>query len=528
MSTEREILLPDIGDFESVDVIEVAVKPGDKVDIEDALVTLESDKATMDIPSPAAGIVKEMKVSVGDKIAQDAVIMILIESEEEEPATEPTSTSSETTAPLETLEIKMPDIGDFESVEVIDVVVKAGDEVDVESTLITVESDKAAMDIPSPSAGKVIQVLVKTGDKVAQGNLILTLEAANTPEEAPISEPPETANRPELPEKVDAPKTGPRTAPATPASSQTVGSSNSSKAHASPAIRKFARELGVDLGLVRGSGAKGRILKDDVKSFTKAVMSSDRVFEKSGGFSLPEIPPIDFSKFGPIETIPLSRLKKLGGQNLHRSWINVPHVTQFDEADITELEAFRKSKSDAAAKEGVKLTPLTFFIKAIVVALAKFPEFNASLSPDGENLILKNYFHIGIAVNTEQGLMVPVVRDAEQKGIYELARELAELAQKARDKKLSPSQMQGGCFTISSLGHIGGTGFTPIVNTPEVGILGVSRSTMKPVYQNGEFLPRLMLPYSLSYDHRVIDGVAAAEFTRYLSTVLTDIRHILL
>jgi len=461
MSTEREILLPDIGDFESVDVIEVAVKPGDKVDIEDALVTLESDKATMDIPSPAAGIVKEMKVSVGDKIAQDAVIMILIESEEEEPATEPTSTSSETTAPLETLEIKMPDIGDFESVEVIDVVVKAGDEVDVESTLITVESDKAAMDIPSPSAGKVIQVLVKTGDKVAQGNLILTLEAANTPEEAPISEPPETANRPELPEKVDAPKTGPRTAPATPTSSQTVGSSNSSKAHASPAIRKFARELGVDLGLVRGSGAKGRILKDDVKSFTKAVMSSDRVFEKSGGFSLPEIPPIDFSKFGPIETIPLSRLKKLGGQNLHRSWINVPHVTQFDEADITELEAFRKSKSDAATKEGVKLTPLTFFIKAIVVALAKFPEFNASLSPDGKNLILKNYFHIGIAVNTEQGLMVPVVRDAEQKGIYELARELAELAQKARDKKLSPSQMQGGCFTISSLGHIGGTGLLP-------------------------------------------------------------------
>jgi pyruvate dehydrogenase E2 component (dihydrolipoamide acetyltransferase) len=527
MSLEKEILLPDIGDFESVDVIEIAVKAGDHVEAEDTLVTLESDKATMDIPSPSAGVVKELKVSVGDKIAQDAVLLILIKSENT--AAEPTPATAiepEGTAATQEIEILVPDIGDFESVEIIDVVVAAGDEVEVESTLITVESDKATMDIPSPNAGRVKKVMVNHGDKVAQGGLILSLEVTELKPEVSSPKADDTTttavSQAEATEKIETQ----RPSPLTPTGAQTVGSSNSAKAHASPAIRKFARELGVDLGLVRGSGTKGRILKDDVKSFTKAVMSSDRVFEKSGGFSLLEIPPVDFSKFGPVESVPLTRLKKLGGQNVHRSWINVPHVTQFDEADITELEAFRKSKSDVAAKEGVKLTPLTFFIKAIVVALGKFPEFNASLSPDAENLILKKYCHIGIAVNTDQGLMVPVIRDADKKGIYELARELTELADKARDKKLSPSEMQGGCFTISSLGHIGGTGFTPIVNTPEVAILGISRSTMKPVYKNGEFVPRLMLPYSLSYDHRVIDGVAAAEFTRYLGTVLTDIRHI--
>ncbi|MBT7951304.1 MAG: dihydrolipoyllysine-residue acetyltransferase [Gammaproteobacteria bacterium] len=541
MSTEREILLPDIGDFDSVEVIDIAVKPGDKVNIEDTLITLESDKATMDIPSPAVGIVKEIKLSVGDQVNEKALILILTESGDAEKPDEVLPSSDETptkkTAAVEEKsniqeqEVVVPDIGDFESVEVIDVVVKAGDEVEMESTLITVESDKATMDIPSPAVGKVKQVNVKNGDKIAQGSSILILETSKTETAAsPAKSDKQKPVKSVVPEEkaAEAAKIQPPQAPATPTSSETVGSSQSAKAHASPAIRKFARELGVDLGLVRGSGTKGRILKDDVKSFTKAVMSSERVFEKSGGFSLPEIPPVDFSKFGPVETLPLSRLKRLGGQNLHRSWINVPHVTQFDEADISELESFRKSKSDAAAKEGVKLTPLTFFIKAVVVALKKYPNFNASLSPDGENLIMKNYFHIGIAVNTDQGLMVPVVRDADQKGIYDLARELAELAQKARDKKLSPSQMQGGCFTISSLGHIGGTGFTPIVNTPEVAILGISRSTMKPVYENGEFVPRLILPFSLSYDHRVIDGVAAAEFTRYLGAVLSDIRDILL
>ena len=540
MSSEKEILLPDIGDFDSVDVIEVAVGPGDQVDIDDTLFTLESDKATMDIPSPVAGTIKEMKVSVGDKVTKGAVIMILKEASVAEQVAKPESAAQTTPTNKDTLgeiEISVPDIGDFESVEVIEIAVPVGDEVETESTLITLESDKATMDIPAPNAGKVKEIIVNNGDKVVQGSPILILEVAanksnsgDTTKEANKEKPvtPSAVETNVIVSNNDLSQSEPPQAPTTPTSSATVGSSKSAKAHASPAIRKFARELGVDLGLVRGSGNKGRILKEDVKSFTKAVMSSDRVFEKSGGFSLPEIPPVDFSKFGPIETSPLPRLKKLGGQILHRSWINVPHVTQFDETDITELEAFRKSKSDSAAKEGVKLTPLTFFIKAVVVALKKYPEFNASLSPDAKNLILKKYYHIGIAVNTDQGLMVPVVKDADQKGIYELARELAELAQKARDKKLTPSEMQGGCFTISSLGHIGGTGFTPIVNTPELAILGISRSQIKPVYKNDEFVPRLILPLSLSYDHRVIDGVAAAEFTRYLCTVLADIRHILL
>lgn len=541
MSQEKEIVLPDIGDFDSVEVIDVAVSSGDLVHKEDTLVTLESDKATMDIPSEESGKVKEVKVKVGDKVAEGAILLTLIPEREEGEATDKTESENNIadsdigSNTITSEEVRVPDIGDFDSVEVIDIAVSEGDEIDVESALITLESDKATMDIPSPSAGRVEEIKVSVGDKISQGEVILLLQVKskkdNSPELKTADQKDKSSSGQAESENEENESTGTHPVPAAPGAptgSETVGSSRSAKAHASPSVRKFARELGVDLGLVRGSGKKGRILKEDVMSFTKAVMSSERVFEKSGGFSLPEIPPIDFSKFGPVETRPLSRLKRLGGQNLHRSWINVPHVTQFDETDISELEAFRKSKSDAAAKEGVKLTPLTFFIKAVVVALKKYPEFNSSLSPDGENLILKNYFHIGIAVNTDQGLMVPVVKDADQKGIYDLARELAELAQKARDKKLSPSEMQGGCFTISSLGHIGGTGFTPIVNTPEVAILGISRSQMKPVYENGEFVPRLMLPYSLSYDHRVIDGVAAAEFTRYLGTVLADIRHILL
>ena len=440
------------------------------------------------------------------------------------------------------IDIVVPDIGDFESVEIIEIAVKSGDEVNLEDTLITLESDKATMDIPSPAAGIVKEILINVGDAVAEGTLILKLEGDEsqagqtdtaqadgkvdkTGSEAGKTEQPVTA----ADEDISPPKTiGPKPAPTAPIGAQTIGSSDSSKAHASPAVRKFARELGVDLGLVRGSRRKGRISKDDVMAFTKSVMSGNRVFDRSAGFALPEIPPVDFSKFGPIETRPLSRLKRLGGQNLHRSWINVPHVTQLDETDITELEAFRKSKKSEAERHGAKLTLLSFLIKAVVVALKKFPEFNSSLSPNGEELIYKKYFNIGIAVNTEQGLTVPVVKDADKKGLFDLAKELAELAQKARDKKLGPADLQGGCFTISSLGHIGGTGFTPIINTPEVAILGVSRATIKPVYMNGKFEPRLVLPYSLSYDHRVIDGVAGAEFTRTLGEILTDIRDILL
>jgi len=438
-------------------------------------------------------------------------------------------------------EIFLPDIGDFETVEVIDVLVKQGDRVHLEDPLLTLESDKATMDIPSPAAGIVKHVIISVGDNVAEGTPIIVLEETESPDpkEAELKKIADDEDDRQV-EKTALEETsrssvadqqtttGQRTAPSTPTSSETIGTSKSAKAHASPSVRKLARELGVDLGLVYGKGLKGRILKEDVMAFTKAVMSSDRVFEKAGGFSLPEIPPIDFSKFGFIETIALARLKRIGGQSIHRSWINVPHVSQFDEADITELEEFRKSKHKESEQQNIKLTLLTFLVKAVVVALKKYPEFNASLSPNGEDIILKKYFHIGFAVNTDTGLMVPVIKDADQKGLFELARELRDLAQKARDKKISPKEMQGGCFTISSLGHIGGTGFTPIVNTPEVAILGVSRSSIKPVYIDENFVPRLILPFSLCYDHRVIDGVAAAEFARYLGTVLTDIRQILL
>ena len=447
------------------------------------------------------------------------------------------------------IDILVPHIGDFDAIEIIEIAVQPGDRVKPEDTLLTLESEKATMDIPSPAAGIVRELMVNVGDAVAQGALILKLEqdepqgevspnndnqgmpaasekSATTTAgtEAGTEKAAETvAESPEDPSP--APGHGPKPAPRTPAGAQTIGSSASSRAHASPGVRKFARELGVDLGLVKGSGKKGRILKEDVIAFTKTVMTGKRVFDRS---AVPEIPPVDFSKFGPVETRTLSRLKQLGGQNLHRNWVNVPHVTQHDETDITDLEAFRLSKKSEAERRGVKLTLLSFLIKAVIVALRKYPEFNSSLGPDGKELIYKHYFHIGFAVNTDQGLVVPVVKDADQKGMFDLAAELAELAQKARDKKLRPADMEGGCFTISSLGHIGGTGFTPIINSPEVAILGVSRAATKPVYLDGKFVPRLVLPYSLSYDHRVIDGVAAAQFTRTLGEILTDIRDILL
>lgn len=426
-------------------------------------------------------------------------------------------------------EILVPDIGDFEAVEVIDILVQPGDSIKPEDSLITLESDKATIDIPAPSFGLVRDIKVKVGDKVSQGTPILDIEETEAAVVEAKRKEQEQAREPEPepePEREIAPVHRP--APSTPTSSETVGTSNSARAHASPSVRKFARELGVDLGLVRGSGNKGRILKTDVMSFTKAVMSSDRVFSTSGGFGLPEIPPVDFSKFGPTEVIKLPRLKRIGGQNVHRSWINVPHVTQFDEADISELEEFRKSKIKEAEQHGAKLTLLSFLMKAVVVALKEYPFFNASLHPGGEQLTLKKYFHIGFAVNTDGGLMVPVIKDVDQKGLFDLALELTDLAQKAREKKLTPSQMQGAGFTISSLGHIGGTGFTPIVNTPEVAILGVARAAIKPVYENGAFVPRTILPFSVSYDHRVIDGVEGAEFTRFLGSVLSDIRQILL
>jgi pyruvate dehydrogenase E2 component (dihydrolipoamide acetyltransferase) len=430
------------------------------------------------------------------------------------------------------IEIKVPDIGDFKDVDIIELAVKPGDHVNKEDTLITLESDKATMDIPSPAAGIVKKLLVKVGDKAREGVPILVLE--EMPVEKAAAEKGKTAEpttqvevTPAAAAPPPAPQPVPRPAPATVTGAQQVGASHSAKAHASPSVRHFARELGVDLGLVYGKGPKGRILKEDVMAFVKSMLSGNKL-SGQGAFALPDVAPVDFSKFGAIETKPLGRLKRLGGQHLHRSWITVPHVTQFDEADITDLEDFRKSKLETAKKKNIKLTLIAFLVKAVVDVLQQSPEFNASLSPDGENIILKKYFHIGIAVNTDNGLVVPVIRDADQKGLFEIAAELSRLSDKARQGKLSPTEMQGGCFTISSLGSVGGTAFTPIINAPEVAILGVSRAAMKPVYHDGELVPRLMLPYALSYDHRVIDGVAGAQFTQQLSAVLGDIRQILL
>jgi pyruvate dehydrogenase E2 component (dihydrolipoyllysine-residue acetyltransferase) len=430
-------------------------------------------------------------------------------------------------------DILLPDIGDFDSVEVIEIAVSVGDKVNAEDTLISLESEKATMDIPSPQAGEIKQIKVNVGDRIKEGSPIVSLLASEEAiAEDKIEKEPEKVETKTIEEKtVDTtspePPPSPRPAPSTPETSQLVGQSQSAKAHASPSIRRFARELGVDLGLVYGTGPKGRILKEDVKAFTKSIMSGEKLTNK-GAFATPEVPPVDFSKFGEIETKPLSRIRRLTGQSLHRSWITVPHVTQFDEADITELEAFRKSKLESAKEDGVKLTLVTFLVKAAVVALQKFPEFNSSIEPSGDNLIIKKYFNIGVAVNTDNGLVVPVIRDVDKKGLFDIAREITELSDKARAGKISPKDLQGGCFTISSLGGIGGLQFTPIVNTPEVAILGVSRAAMKPVYENGKFVPRLIMPFALSYDHRVIDGVAGAQFTRFLSTILTDIRHILL
>ena len=449
-------------------------------------------------------------------------------------------------------EIKVPDIGDFKEVDVIEILVKPGDSVAKEASLITVESDKATMEIPCPVAGVVKELRVKLGDKVAEGSMILLLEAdagdaaataaAQPPKSAGMAAP--SAAAPAEPAAAPAPMAASEPAavpihrPA-PVPLEPVAEVPAFKPHASPSVRKFARELGADLSKIPGSGPKGRITQEDVQAFVKGVLTQAPARAPAaaapGGapFNLPDWPQVDFAKFGPIELKPLSRIRKLSGANLHRNWISIPHVTQFDEADITELEAFRKESGAASEKQGFKLTMLAFLIKACVTALRQNPEFNASLDRGGENLVLKKYFHIGVAVDTPDGLVVPVIRDADRKGVYDLARELAEVSKLARERKLKPGDMQGGTFSISSLGGIGGTDFTPIINAPEVAILGVSRAAMRPVWvagkgEPGQFVPRLMLPLSLSYDHRVIDGAAAARFTSYLASVLSDIRRSLL
>ena len=426
------------------------------------------------------------------------------------------------------IEVKIPDIGDFKNIPVIEVLVKPGDRVQPEDPLVTLESDKATMDVPSPAAGVVKELKLKVGDKVSQGVAVLTLEAGadgkgGEPAPAPAAkEPPKPA-----------PQVAPPPAPAAPARAPTApilpASPAFASAHASPSVRRFARELGVDLGRVKGSGPKERILKDDVQNFVKSELARPRGGEGGGlGFNLPPLQPVDFAKFGPVETKPLSRIRKLSGAFLHRNWLSIPHITQNDEADITELEAFRKGQAEEAKKSGIKFTMLGFLLKASVVALKQFPEFNSSLAPDGENLVLKGYYHVGVAVDTPNGLVVPVIRDVDKKGLLEIAKDLQEVSERMRAGKVSPADLQGGCFSISSLGGIGGTHFTPIINAPEVAILGVGKSVMKPMWNGKEFQPRLMLPLSLSYDHRVIDGAQGARFISFLSTVLADIRRLVL
>ncbi len=550
MANLKEITVPDIGGFDAVEVIEVLVAPGDVIQAEDSLITLESDKASMEIPAPEAGTIKEVKVKVGDSIAEGGVILTLEtaavsdtdkpaaaadNSTEDETATDTASPepAAATQAATDTAnkQILVPDIGDFDSIPVIDVLVSAGDTVAAEDALITLESDKASMDIPAPEAGVVKEVLVKAGDTVSQGVPILILEttsvAATTEPQSSATETP--AAKPASTAPVSSTPSEPQIhrSPA-PLTMPPVDESKFGKAHASPSVRKFARELGADLSQINGSAAKGRITKEDVQNYVKQILTSGQPAGTGGTLQVAELPDVDFSAFGDTETQPLTKINKLTGKYLHRSWFYIPHVTQFDEADITDLEAFRKQLSAEYKEKGIKITMIAFLLKAVAAALKEFPRFNASLDKTGENLILKSYYHIGVAVDTPDGLIVPVIKDVDSKNIVELAEAVVDIAGRARKKQIKPTEMQGACFTISSLGGIGGTAFTPIVNQPEVAILGVSRSSMKPVYQNNEFVPRLMLPLSLSYDHRVIDGVAAARFTTYLGQVLADVRRLLL
>ncbi len=540
-----QVVVPDIGDFKEVEVIEVLVKAGDAVSKEQSLITLESDKATMEIPSPAAGVVKELKIKVGDKVSKGAPILELDgdkPQKAEAPKAEapkaeiPKVAAAPTPAPKalpggEVTTVPVPDIGDFKEVEVIEVLVKPGDTVSKEQSLITLESDKATMEIPSPSSGVVKELKIKVGDKVAKGAPILVLVtqggAAPAPKAAPAPTPSPSSATAAAPSKP---------APAARPVPQEPLPQTGEKPHASPSVRKFARELGVDLTRVKGSGPKGRILHADVQAFVKSALQGGPSAKGQAGlpFNLPAWPEVDFAKFGPVEVKPLARIQKLSGPYLHRNWISIPHVTQFDEADITELEAFRKAQTAETEKKGFKLTMLAFMIKACVTALRQFPQFNASLDKSGESLVIKKYYHIGVAVDTPGGLVVPVVRDADRKGVFDLAHELADISKLARDGKLKPGDLQGGTFSISSLGGIGGTAFTPIINAPEVAILGVSRGALRPAFRgkdekgNDIFVARLMLPLSLSYDHRAIDGATAARFSSYLVSVLSDIRKLIL
>ena len=512
MSNTIAVNLPDIGDFDSVEVIEVLVKVGQSLKVDDSIITLESDKASMEIPSPSDGIVKTLHIKLGDTIAQGSLLITLETNKADE--------ANETNAPIDTAKIAtptnshqailVPDIGDFDTVEVIEILVNSGDDIKAEDSIITLESDKASMEIPSPQSGKVISLSIAIGDQIKQGDEILILATT------------QSQTTPEQPQPAKQTNDTPKSAPVVinkPVENTVVGVTPQANFHASPSMRKLARELGVDLAIVSGTGLNGRITESDIKSFVKQTLTN----QGASGSSIPSVPSIDFAQFGDIETLELSRINKLSGKHLHACWLNVPHVTQFDEVNINDLEDFRQQQK----AKGIKLTPLVFIMKAVAIALQNNPRFNASLAPDNQSLTLKKYINLGIAVDTPNGLMVPVVRDVINKNITQLSQDLGELSTRARAGKLSPNDLQGGSFTISSLGGIGGTQFTPIVNAPEVAILGVSRSQVKPIYNGNEFTPQLMLPLALSYDHRVIDGAQGARFITELNDLLSNIRNLL-
>lgn len=587
MAEIKEALVPDIGDYSDVPVIEVLVAVGDTVKKDQSLVTLESDKATMEVPSPFAGVVKELKVKIGDSLSEGKLVALIEVAEDgasaapapaaakaapapakQEPA-QPAPAAAQATKPVPAaaagggiVEARVPDIGDYSDVPVIEVLVAVGDTVAKDQSLVTLESDKATMEVPSSVAGVVKELKVKVGDSLSEGKVVALIEVAGANADAPAAgavqasaetgggvEPvPASAAPDKLAQREIAQVQG--SAPAKAAAPAAAGTPSSPPVefnadsvlpqkvpYASPAVRVFARELGVDLFQVSGTEHGGRITKDDVQRYVKAALAGGATAAAGGsaaatgggnGLNLLPWPKVDFAKFGEVEVKPLSRIKKISGANLARNWAMIPHVTQFEQADITDLEALRVALNKENEKAGIKLTMLAFLLKASAAALKQFPDFNASLDAAGENLTLKKYFHIGFAADTPNGLVVPVIRDVDKKGVVELARESGELAKKARDGKLGPAEMSGGCFSISSLGGIGGTAFTPIVNAPEVAILGVSKSAIQPVWNGKEFAPKLMLPLSLSYDHRVIDGAAAARFTTYLSQVLADMRRVLL
>jgi len=540
-----EVKVPDIGDFKDVPVIEVMVKAGDRVKPEDPLVSLESDKATMDVPAPLAGVVKDVKVKVGDKVSEGSLLLMLDTAATgtasatapaaETPKTSVAAPPAPTSAPAGIAEVRVPDIGDFKDVPVIEVMVKAGDTVKAEDSLVTLESDKATMDVPAPLSGKVAEIRIKVGDKVSEGTLIMTIATDSAIAQPPpvsaaaaaaaASAPVAAATAPATPAPARA-GTGPSAAPAA------VDESAFALAYAGPGVRKLARELGVDLGKVTGTGSKGRIQKEDVEAYAKgaapaAAAAKATAAAGTGGLDLLPWPKVDFAKFGPVEMKPLSRIKKISAANLHRNWVMIPHVTNHDDADITDLEQFRVQLNKENEKSGVRVSMLAFMIKAACATLAKFPEFNSSL--DGDSLVLKKYYHIGFAADTPNGLVVPVIRDADKKGVIDIAKEMGDLAKLARDGKLKPDQMQGGTFTISSLGGIGGVYFTPIINAPEVAIMGVCRSFWKQVSTDGKTSSwRFVLPLSLSWDHRVIDGAAAARFNVHFAGLLADMRRVLI